>query len=269
MIKKYEKPRKKKHFGQHFLRKHSVVNNMIKRVFVDSETSVVEIGCGDGFLSRAILDQTKCKKFLIYEIDPEWSNYVSEKIDDKRMDVRNTNFLDVDLSVLESEKPWVLLANLPYQVTFPIMFTLLRNRNLFREGVIMVQEEVAQKIVATSGRSYGVTSILLQRSFDFELMEKVEPGAFIPPPKIFSRLIYFKPKETVVAIENEEKFWIFLKICFRSPRQMVRNNLKSSNYDLEKIPSELKNLRAQQISFEELLELWKHLDSTDLGSMNP
>jgi 16S rRNA (adenine1518-N6/adenine1519-N6)-dimethyltransferase len=260
MIKKYEKPRKKKHFGQHFLRKHSVVNNMIKRVFVDSETSVMEIGCGDGFLSRAIIDQTKCKKFLIYEIDPEWSEYVSTRIDDDRLDVQNTNFLDVDLSVLGVDKPWVLLANLPYQVTFPIMFRLQRHRKLFREGVVMVQEEVAQKIVATSGRSYGVTSILLQHYFDFELMEKVEPGAFIPPPKVFSRLLYFKPKETLVTIENEEKFWKFARICFASPRQMIRNNLKSSSYDLEKIPKEIRSLRAQQISFEELLELWKHLD---------
>jgi 16S rRNA (adenine1518-N6/adenine1519-N6)-dimethyltransferase len=252
-------PRKKKHFGQHFLRKHTVVNNMIRRVKVDAETSVMEIGCGDGFLSRAILEQTKCKKLHIYEIDPEWASYVEKHIDDQRLSVNLANFLDVDLSPLYVEKPFVLLANLPYQVTFPIMFTLQRNRELFQEGVVMVQEEVAQKIVATRGRGYGATSLFLQHYFDFELMEKVEPEAFTPPPKVFSRLLYFKPKKEIEAIENEEKFWKFIKVCFKAPRQMIRNNLKASQYDIELVPEEFGRLRAQQISFEQLRELWNLL----------
>lgn len=120
----------------------------------------------------------------------------------------------------------------------------------------MIQEEVAQKIVAKRGKPYSATSIFLQHSFDVELMEKVEPGAFTPPPKVFSRLLYFKPKKEVTPIPDEENFWKFLKLCFRFPRQTLRNNLKSTHYDASKFDDELLKRRAQQFSFDEFLQLW-------------
>ncbi len=250
---------KKKKFGQHFLRKQSVVDNMIAHVTVASETSVLEIGCGDGFLTRAILEQTPCKQLVCFEIDHEWTEYVKKTIDDKRLDVRLQNILDVDLNILEKDKPWVLLANLPYQITFPIMFLLQKHKNLFQEGVVMVQEEVAQKIVASRGKPYSATSILLQYHFDFKLLEKIEPGAFSPPPKVHSRLVYFKPKKEIIAIPEEEKFWKFLKLCFRFPRQTLKNNLKSTHYKIKNLPEELLKLRAQQMSFEQFLEFWEEI----------
>ena len=258
-----KKPRKKKKLGQHFLRKQSVVDHMIEKVEISPKTSVLEVGCGDGFLTRSILDQTKCKKLLVYEIDPEWANLVKKDILDERLQVNLENILDVDLTLLESEKPWVLLANLPYQITFPFMFLLQKNRELFEEVVVMVQEEVAQKIVAKRGKPYSATSIFLQYNFDFELMERVEPEAFSPPPKIFSRLLYFRPKydqkwndSTRRKIPQEVGFWKFLKLCFKFPRQTLRNNFKSTHYDISKISPETLGMRAQQLSFDQFLELW-------------
>lgn len=256
---RHEKPRKKKRFGQHFLRKQSVVDHMIERVKITPETSVLEIGCGDGFLSRSILEQTKCKKLRIYEIDPEWANFVKKNIEDKRLDVRLENVLDVDFGPLGNEKPWVMLANLPYQITFPIMFLLQKNKELFEEGVVMIQEEVAQKIVAKRGKPYSATSIFLQYHFEFELMEMVEPEAFSPPPKVVSRLIYFKPRYDQKKIENEEGFWKFLKLCFRFPRQTLKNNLKSTHYDYTKVSPETLRLRSQQMSLDDFIALWDQL----------
>ena len=79
-----KKPFKKKRFGQHFLRKQSVVDNMIEKVEINQDTSVMEIGCGDGFLTCAILEQTKCKKLRVFEIDPDWAEVVNKKINDLR-----------------------------------------------------------------------------------------------------------------------------------------------------------------------------------------
>ncbi len=254
--KKRSFPFKKKAFGQHFLRRQSVVDHMIDKVVITPETSVLEIGCGDGFLTQSILSQTKCKQLVGYEIDREWAFVVKKKIKDQRFILKNENFLEVDFSSFEASKPWVLLANLPYQVTFPILFLIQKHKHLFTEGVVMVQEEVAQKIVAKEGRSFNPTTLFLQYHLQWELMEKIEPAAFEPPPKVFSRLLYLRPRPDAQEIPEEEKFWKFLKLCFRSPRQTLRNNLKTTHFQLTKIPSEILSLRAQQMSFEQFLKLW-------------
>jgi 16S rRNA (adenine1518-N6/adenine1519-N6)-dimethyltransferase len=254
-------PIKKKAYGQHFLRNQSVVDHMIDTVKVSCDTTVVEIGCGDGFLTSAILLQTKCKNLIVYEIDPDWIEYVKTRIRDSRLHIKHDDILQVDLQKdLTSRKPLVLLANLPYQITFPILFKIQAIKDLFQEGVVMVQEEVAQKIVATKGKKFSPTSMFLQRHFEWKLLDKVAPGSFIPAPKVFSRTIYFKPKFDLPEIPRETEFWAFLKLCYRSPRQTLRNNLKTTTYITNKtFSSELLALRAQQLSLNDCVSLWKQI----------
>ena len=252
-------PRKKKSLGQHFLRKQSTVDNMISSVTVTPDTSVLEIGCGDGFLTQAILDQAPCKQLVCYEIDPEWADFVQNKITDPRLKIIVENILEVDLEKLRKDGRWIVLANLPYQITFPIMFLFQEHKEVFAEGVVMIQEEVAQKIVATKGKGYGTSSLFLQYHFEFKLLEKIEPTAFSPPPKVNSRLIYFKPKEKITPIPKEKDFWKFLKVCFRYPRRTLRNNLRTTHYECDAFTSELLDLRAQQLSFDQFLEIWKQI----------
>lgn len=253
-------PAKKKKFGQNFLRKQSVVDHMVDRVTITPETTVIEIGCGDGFLTAAILDQTKCKNLLVYEIDVQWLIVVQKKLRDKRLVLNHQNILELDFEKeLAPKMPLVILANLPYQITFPIIFLIQKHKHLFQEGVVMVQEEVAQKIVAKGGRGYSATTLFLQYHFDWELMEKVEPAAFDPAPKVFSRLIYFKPKLDVKPIPHEEGFWKFLRLCYKTPRQTLRNNLRSTHYPYAKLSPETLSLRAQQMTFDEFIGIWEKL----------
>ena len=256
-------PRKKKSLGQHFLRKQSVIDHMIDKVVVAPETSVLEIGCGDGFLTQGILSQTRCKALVCYEIDRDWADYVRQRIRDPRLTIKLKNILEVHFAEeLATDRPWVLLANLPYQITFPIVFLIQQNKALFQEGVVMVQEEVAQKIVAKRGKGYSPTSIFLQYHFVWELLEKIEPGAFSPPPKVYSRLLYFKPRFDAPEIPEADDFWKFLKLCFGSPRQTLRNNLKTSHYSTNiAFSTDLLNLRAQQLSFADFLVIWKEIIS--------
>jgi 16S rRNA (adenine1518-N6/adenine1519-N6)-dimethyltransferase len=254
-------PRKKKAHGQNFLRKQSVVDSMVKKVAVTAQTPVLEIGPGDGFLTQTILNQSPCARLLAYEIDPDWAFVLKRNISDNRFTVITENVLDVDFdTVLQSNEKWVLLANLPYHVTFPILFKIQRHKDRFSEGVVMVQEEVAQKIVAQHGRSLGTISFLLQHHFEWTLMERIEPTAFVPAPKVFSRLIHFKPRTEVRQIPNEEAFWKFVKASFHSPRQTLRNNLRSFHYDVSRLPEEVLMLRAQQMKIEDFLAIWKMLD---------
>ncbi|MBT4594263.1 ribosomal RNA small subunit methyltransferase A [bacterium] len=250
-------PRKKKALGQHFLRSRKIVDDILDGVDDGEKNNVLEIGCGDGFLTQAILDCAYCEKLVVYEVDQEWVKVVQDKIDDQRLELHCIDALKADWSALKTDKPWVMIANLPYQITFPLLSKIAENRELFREGVIMIQEEVAQKLVATSGRGRGVLSCVFQRNFDMKLLSKVPPEAFSPPPKVFSRLLHFRPRANPEEIPDEEKFWPFLKICFRFPRQKLKNNFNGSNYKLsDELFREFGDLRAQQLTFQELVNFW-------------
>lgn len=255
MFNKKSAHRKKKHFGQHFLRWQSIANEIVNHVALDSRTHVMEIGCGDGFLTRTILAQP-IESLTIFEIDPDWANYIKETIADQRLNVVNADVLHVDFDEFSLYQPWVLLANLPYQITFPILHKIKKERDRFKEGVIMVQEEVAQKILKTSGRGYGYNSLFFQRYFEWKKLSKVPPQAFNPPPKVNSRLLYFMPKKDVPDIAQEQKFWKFIKLCFSQPRRTLKNNLIQSHIDMSLIPEEVLAKRAQELSMVQFQQIW-------------
>jgi len=255
-LSEFKNIRIKKKYGQHFLRDENIVRDIVENVEISNDTSIFEIGCGDGVLTRHIL-QTNAARLWVFEIDPEWANYVKKELgDDSRLTIFVENILDVDFSRFKPFKPWTLLANLPYQITFPILHLLQKNRHLLKEGVVMVQEEVAQKIVKKSGRGYGFPSLFFQHYFDWKLLNKISPQAFFPPPKVNSRLLYFKPKETVTPMPDEKNFWKFIKLCFKQPRRTLRNNLIQTHYSLDKISEDTLRLRSQQMSMDDFLQLW-------------
>jgi len=255
-----DEPQKKKEHGQVFLRDQGIVDSIIKNATVTPTTTVMEIGCGDGFLTRAILEKTPCQKLEVFEIDEEWLNVVKKNIPSNRLSLNLINILDVDLKTYFSpQNPVVLLANLPYHITFPIMHKIQKSADLFSHGVVMVQEEVAQRLVAQTGRDAGAISHYFQHFFEFKLLTKVPPSAFEPQPKIFSRLVGFTPRATLTQIPDEENFWIFVRTCFKFPRQMLHNNLKSSKFADVELPQEFQALRAQQMSTAQFIALWNHI----------
>jgi len=261
----YEQILLKKKFGQHFLTQRWVVDHAIARVELNHDSSVLEIGGGAGFLTRAILEQS-IARLWVFEIDPQWAKYLKTElasdISRDRLQIHEQDFLQIDFKLLVQHQPWTVLANLPYNVSFPILESIIRHRHLFAEGVVMVQEEVAQKIVKTSGRGYGAISLLFQYYCEWELLDKIPPSAFNPPPKIFSRLIYFKPRQQVAPIPDEVAFWKFVRMCFKFPRRMLRNNLAQTHYDWQHLPEATLLLRAQQMDMGNFLELWESIRLT-------
>jgi len=250
----------KKKFGQHFLQDQRFIDAVIHRIQFTPETKVFEIGCGEGVLTKAIAKQSVLNKLKAFEIDPEWANLVKKDLQhDSRVEVIESNILDQNLNELFNGEKWTLLANLPYCITFPILHLLQKSSDVIAEGVIMIQEEVAQKIMQKSGRGYGYPSLFFQHYFDWQLMDKVPPTAFFPPPKVDSRLLYFKPKDNPQEIPNEEAFWKFIKACFLQPRRTLKNNLQQSQYGIDGFSEELLQKRAQQLSMQDFLEIWKRL----------
>ncbi len=259
----------KKRFGQHFLRQQWVLDEITQAICLDGRSSVVEIGCGDGVLTQAILTYP-IARLWVFEIDIDWVNYVSDMIKDARLKVFHENILDSDLTNLQPHTPWVLLANLPYQVTFPILNIIQRNRDIIQEGVIMVQEEVAQKLLKKGGRGYGYISLFFSHYFSWKQLSKVPPTAFLPPPKVNSRLLHFKAVAEPPLIVRETEFWKFIKICFQQPRRTLKNNLAQTHLaNHSAIAPSILGLRAQQLSFEQLLDLWNTINSSNGALVEP
>lgn len=246
----------KKKFGQHFLQDEFFIDQMIRQINFDGTNNVFEIGCGEGVLTKNILQQDISKLF-VFEIDEQWADLVENKFkSDDRFSMFRTDILQADLSVLQNG-PWVLLANLPYNITFPILQKIYQHKHMISEGVIMIQEEVAQKIMKTSGRGYGYPSLFYQHYFEWKLLDKVPPQAFYPPPKVFSRLLYFKTRSEYEVIPQEVDFWKFIKVCFHQPRRTMRNNLMQSHYDIALFEEAILKKRAQELSMSDFLHLWK------------
>jgi len=251
--------RLKKEHGQNFLRDDFVARAAVEAVeLVDA--NVLEIGPGDGFLTRHILAEP-VSVVKAFEIDGEWAGRLRQTIKDSRFQVSCQNILDVDFNQLQAKAPWVLLSNLPYHVTFPILRRVQQNRHLFRAGVVMVQEEVAQRIMGTRGRPYGAVSLFFQHFFSWKMLDKVCPHSFTPQPKVFSRLLYFEPRQNLVPIEHEEAFWQFIQAAFRQPRRTLRNNLRQKHYPIDRIDEQTLLLRAQQLGMEDFLRLWRVLSA--------
>lgn len=251
----------KKQFGQNFLHDHSVTDTIINSVTLSPETAVLEIGCGDGFLTKAILDQN-VKAVIGYEIDSEWFGYLKKRLKDPRFQLINQDILLANWSSLEQHKPLILLANLPYNITFPVLYKIKENRLLFSEVTLMLQEEVAQKIVKQGGKDYGFVSLFFQYYFDWTLLASIPPTAFEPSPQVYSRLLHGKTRETIEPIDQETAFWDFVKVCFKQPRRTIANNVLGTIYQNKEIDPSFEALRAQQMSIGDFKKLWHQISLT-------
>lgn len=248
----------KKRYGQHFLRDKSVIDAMLAKTHIGVTSSVMEIGCGDGFLTHRILQKLPARLWC-FEIDAEWADYVTDTYGSVRLRMIQEDFLTADLDQAAAYAPWILLANLPYNITFPILYRLKKYRHLFQEGIVMMQEEVAQKIIQTSGRGYGYPSLFLQHYFTWKMLRKVPPESFYPRPKVMSRLVYIAPIEEPDHIPYEASFWTFVQACFVRPRKTLRNNLKETGYPLEVFDADTLDLRAQQMKKHDFIHVWHML----------
>ncbi len=230
----------KKKFGQNFLKDESVLFKIIESM-PNNDNHLVEIGPGLGDLTKKLV---KCKDVTAYEVDRDLYAILQAEfirdIDNGRLKIILVDVLErwSNVSSLYSDK-YDLIANLPYYIATNIILKALDDENC-ENIIVMVQREVANKFVASSGdkdfSSLGVITKLVSKKA--EIVLKVPPESFSPPPKVESAIIYIKKDLNKSIDENFKKF---LKICFSQPRKKLIKNL-SSNFDktlLEKIFNKL------------------------------
>lgn len=216
---------KKKSLGQHFLIDDNIARKIVRIADVNQDDIVWEIGPGSGVLTKFLLE--KCRKLLAFEIDNEWFRYLQSNYQDPKLTLINSDILKVDFKDYFPQEKVKIVANLPYQITSPLLFKILEYRDLFSSITVMIQDEVADRLCAPSGnKEYGKLSIKLQLYFRIKKEFIVPPHVFRPQPKVRSAVVQLIPKQDVPEILDHKQLWDLIDEVFNHRRKMLRVSLK-------------------------------------------
>ena len=221
-------PRARKRFGQHFL-EPAWVARLIAAVAPASDETFIEIGPGRGALTAPLAE--RAGKVIAVELDRDLAATLAPRVP-QNVRLVQANFLDVDLpQLLQGEHtPVRVVGNLPYNVASPILFRLLDTADegrLLRDATLMVQREVADRIVAApGGGDYGAMSIQVQLVADVERVLSLPPGAFRPPPKVHSAVVQLRFRSLRVDVGSREVFERVVRGLFLQRRKTLANALK-------------------------------------------
>ena len=221
-------PRARKRFGQHFL-EPAWVARLIAAVAPTDDETFIEIGPGRGALTAPLAE--RAGKVIAVELDRDLAATLAPRVP-PNVRLVQANFLDVNLAqLLQGEHtPVRVVGNLPYNVASPILFRLLDSADegrLLRDATLMVQREVADRIVAgTGGKDYGAMSIQVQLLADVERVLSLPPGAFRPPPKVHSAVVQLRFRPPHVNVGSREAFERVVRGLFLQRRKTLANALK-------------------------------------------
>ena len=249
----------KKKFGQNFISDTNLINAICDDAGVIEKDEVLEIGAGAGSLTGVL--NAKSKKVVSFEIDKDLQSHLLG------LKLNNTQFVfgDVmDYSIEDIEKnfsdDYKMIANLPYYITTPIIFKFLNNSKRLKSLTIMVQKEVAERIVAPSGnKDYGVLSVMIKFYGNAKITRIVNRKMFYPQPNVDSAIVRIDIEDNYPQI-HKEGFYKFVQTIFSMRRKTIKNNLNQGGYDKQKIQSlgeDVLSKRAEVFDIDKLIEIYK------------
>ena len=276
---------RKPKLGQHFLRDESAAQKIVEALGDVSQKTVLEIGPGTGVLTRRLV--ARARRVIAIEFDKVLAAQLRMRFAlASNVEIIEGDVLAIDFDTIFGPKPGIsrpgleyapdpatLVGNLPYYITSDILLRLFEYRRYFDTLIIMVQREVADRIVAKPGsRDYGLLSATAQLYAKVERLFTLAPGAFNPPPKVHSTALRLTmaPQLEQLCV-TEDRFIDFLKLSFGQKRKTLWNNLK-----LQYEPATLKaaleragvkaNVRAEALPLEKTAALFRALSSRDGAS---
>lgn len=247
--------RPKKFLGQHFLRDENIARKIVESLSsYRPDASIVEIGPGTGVLSHLLLEQN-FKELLLVELDRDSISYLKKTITDTRVKIIEGDYLKLDIAG-QIARVFSVIGNFPYNISSQLFFKFIETRNQVDEIVCMIQKEVADRICAPHGnKTYGILSVLLGAYFDIEMLFKVPPGVFDPPPKVMSAVIRLKRNNRKQLPCDETLFTKIVKQGFQNRRKTLRNALKPIFLPQDLVQEPEFSLRAEQLSVVDFIEL--------------
>lgn len=219
-------PPVRKTLGQHFLRDARALDRIVDALQLTGQETVIEIGPGRGALTDRLVP--RARRLVIIEYDRALAAVLRERYaGTPNVEVVEADVLVTDLGAI-ARGPYVLVGNVPYYITTPILFHALERPRPER-AVYLVQREVADRLVAPPGsREYGALSVNVQAVAVPERIADVPAGAFRPPPKVESTIVRVVPRaEPAVAPEREARFRELVQQVFGMRRKQMRRIVRS------------------------------------------
>lgn len=222
----------RKALGQNFLQDPNIINKIVVALNIQADDMVLEIGPGRGALTELILPLARALHLV--EFDRDLVEFWQERSQSSNnLTVHGADILKFDLhtilSGLGSSMPKLkVIGNLPYNISSPVLFHLMRYADYIDSQVVMLQKEVVQRMSAKpGGKDYGRLSVMLQQRYQIEYLFTVPPGAFFPPPKVESAIARLTPLAEISHPVNDiVGFSSLVKQAFSQRRKTLRNTLK-------------------------------------------
>lgn len=255
----------KKKFGQNFLIDDNILKKISESLVLTS--NVLEIGPGLGSLTKYLLENYD--KVLAYEIDSDMIEILEKRFDD-RLVIKNIDFLkaniDEDIYMFNGDKAIDLVANIPYYITTPILLKILEESNYINNMVLMVQKEVAERLLGkVKTKEYNSLSVLIQTYMNVEKVCSVSKESFYPIPDVDSMVIKLTRREVPYDIYNDKTFKKVNRLLFRFRRKTIYNNLKDIyNKDfLLKMFNDLdisSTKRSEELTVEQIISIANYIE---------
>lgn len=216
--------RAKKRLGQHFLHDPAVISKIVAAIAPQPGDRIVEIGGGLGALTFPLLERVD--DIHVIELDERLADTLERDRPRAggRLTVHRADALKFDFSSLGTQLGTLrIVGNLPYNISTPLLFHLLAHRKTIADMHLMVQKEVARRIAAPPGiKDYGRLTIMLAAWLDTEICFDVGPGAFSPPPRVWSTVLRLTPRAQVrFAIADERQFANLVRRAFSMRRKTL------------------------------------------------
>jgi len=249
----------KKKWGQNFLVDNNLLEKIINNVKIDSNENVLEIGPGQGALSEKLVGI--CNELHMVEIDRDLIAILKQHNKLSQAEIINQDILKVDLPALDIENP-VVVGNIPYNITSPIVFWLIKHLASWNRAYLMVQKELAQRLTAKIGtKDYSRLTVMTSLYFDIKICFLISPNVFLPKPKVQSAFIEIIKKEDSSHHDiNLKSFDQVVRMAFNQRRKMLRNSLSSLNIDIKNCGIDFTE-RPEQLSVEDFIQISNNIIS--------
>ena len=273
ILKKYN-IKANKSLGQNFLINQNVVDEIVGSAEIDKEDLIIEIGPGLGTLTKELLE--RAGKVICIELDERMIKILNDRFSVyENFEIINQDVLKVDLNkIIEKEnRKCKIVANLPYYITTPIIMKLLESKLNIESITVMIQKEVADRLIATPGEKLaGAITYTVYYYCESKKILEVPPESFIPEPEVTSEVIKLNlRKEEPIKIEDKQKMFSIIKVAFMQRRKTLLNALTNGNIIKGKQEAiELfeklninQNARAEELTIEKFAEIANYLTNQE------
>lgn len=250
--------RARKRFGQNFLHDNNIIRRIVESIHPQPGDHLVEIGPGQGALTTPLVNSGA--RLDAIELDRDLAAWLQSRFSDTpTFTLHQADVLKFDLATL-SDKPRSLkvVGNLPYNISTPCIFHLLKYDQLIDEMTFMLQLEVVQRLAAQAGDGqYGRLSVMAQYHCEIEHLFDVPPGAFKPQPKVTSAIVRLRPRRQPTAVADDPAMLqILVRTAFSQRRKTLKNCIKGliTGIDSSDLPVDL-SLRPENLSLADYVRL--------------